>query len=70
MSVLRIPRIYQQVQLPVSDQVQLERFVPVEDYITSADDGSSLMDSVALQDAVQVPQPGRVSAGCNRHSNP
>lgn len=53
--MLRIPRVYENVQLLVAHQIQLEGFIPVELQITRSHNCTCLVDTVAFQHAVQVP---------------
>lgn len=56
MPVLWVPRIDEQIQLPIAYEVQLEGFVPVEHQVTGSHHRTCFVYPVALQYAVQVSQ--------------
>lgn len=66
MPVLRVPRVNEQIQLPVAHEVQLEGFVPVEHQVAGAHHRARFVHPVALQHAVQVSQ---AAASCNFPAN-
>ena len=52
---LRIPRVDEEIEFPVHDQVQIERLVPVEIHVARADHRARFVGSVALEHAVKIP---------------
>jgi len=62
MPVLWVPRINEQIQLPIAYEIQLEGLVPVEHQIACSHYRARFVHPVALQYAVQVPQ---ATTSCN-----